>query len=285
MKNKFKVKPTDMCIYIDEHVYEENHDVAKIFDYLQKIFYCLATNRMFFKNFNDYAQFSLFGATKAYLRLTNKHQFLPETDPHKLTKIKSILNWVKQVLYPYKVEYQNYAYNDVIKIDQDSPELVETVKKQLEVNMKESITNDLLKVDIECYFETIEKTIKNFLKKCVYANDPILYKNIYISCLITLLRGMTMSRENKEKVFTKDNKFKLNSDENLNSIYNQEALKSPIVWHLDKDMRDYIAVLVNEIKDLICSDIRELTRYYDSSEELMKNILMEPVSNLNEDED
>lgn len=285
MRMKCKIKPTQMCIYIDEHVYEKDHDVEKIFRYLQKLFYILAVHERYFKNYNDCMQFALFSATRTYMRLTNKRQFLPDSDPRKLSKIKSILNWIKKVLYPSKVEYQKYAYNEVFKQDESPKELMQEVKNQLESNIKTRVTNDLLRIDVECYFNTIERTIKNFLKRSVYANDPLISKNLYISCILTFLRSITISRKNSKKIFNSKNSFKLNSDETLNSIYENESLSSPIVWHLNKNMKDYVAVLVNEIKSLVCRDIMELTRYYDSTEELLKNILMEPVLDLSEDED
>ena len=92
MKRKLPVRPVDMCIYIDEHAYEPNHDVEKIFNYLESLFYVLSMRKKFFNKESDYKEFSLYAATSAYLRLTNKKQFLPDGDPKKIEKIKSILN-------------------------------------------------------------------------------------------------------------------------------------------------------------------------------------------------
>lgn len=91
-RKKFKVRPVDMCIYIDNHIYEPDHDVNLIFEYLHDLFYSLSIKKRFFGSEKDYEQYSLYGATQAYLRLTSPKQFLPDDDPKKLPKVKSILN-------------------------------------------------------------------------------------------------------------------------------------------------------------------------------------------------
>ena len=43
--SKGKLKYTDMCIYIDNNINKPDADVAKIYDYLIKISYMLATKK------------------------------------------------------------------------------------------------------------------------------------------------------------------------------------------------------------------------------------------------
>ncbi len=91
-RKKFKIKPVEMCIYIDKHAYEPDFDTELIFEYLQDLYYSLSIKKRFFNNDEDYENYSIYSATQAYLRLTNPKQFLNDDDPRKLPRIKSILN-------------------------------------------------------------------------------------------------------------------------------------------------------------------------------------------------
>ncbi len=110
--------------------------------------------------------------------------------------------------------------------------------------------------------------------------------NLYISCLITILRSITLSNDNYNRLINKDtNELKLNADEYLEKYYYEEALTAPINWHLDKGMENYVAVLTNKIKKIIARDIREIVNYYEPSDEVLMNILMSPLSEYNTNED
>lgn len=104
-----------------------------------------------------------------------------------------------------------------------------------------------------------------------------------MSCLITFLRCITLSNENAQKMYSKkDNSLKLNLDDLLENFYQEEAIKAPLAWHLDKSLESYISVLVNGIKEIICKDIKEISSYYVPSEELIKDILMMPLADQEE---
>ena len=75
-----KIKYTDMCIYIDNNINKPDADVDKIYDYLVKLSYMLAHKRWFFKCKTEYDDFATYFASVVYMRMTNKRQFLPETD-------------------------------------------------------------------------------------------------------------------------------------------------------------------------------------------------------------
>ena len=62
----------------------------------------------------------------------------------------------------------------------------------------------------------------------------------------------------------------------------EEALNAPTVFHLKKEMKDYISVLTNNIKKLVARDIRDLSKYYEPTDEIIEDILMSPLSELNE---
>lgn len=159
MKSKPRnLKYTDMCIYIDSHIYEPNPDIEIIFNYLQYLFYGLAYKKKFFRNKDDYEKYSIFAATQVYLRLTNSRQFLPEDDPKKLTKVKSVLNYIKTILYPMKVDYQKQFFNKVFDDKYNGEGVVENIQSYLVNNIKDN--NRLFLVhEVEDYFSYIPNLI------------------------------------------------------------------------------------------------------------------------------
>ena len=280
MKKKPKVRYVDMCIYIDEHVYEKDHDIEKIFNYLQSLFYALAFKKKFFTSKKEYENYSLYGATCVYMRLINPKQFLPEDDPKHIAKVKSVLNYIKHVLYPLKVNYQQETFNSVFKENYIGPEIVSSITSDLKDTI-DTGTRGLLQADLSNYLITIPKTIKLFLKDSIYANDETILHKLYISVLITLLRTITLSNHNYNRLI-KDEEFKLNSEDLIPDMLREEKATSAVAWHLDKGMENYVFVISNNIIKTIIKDIKELIKSYEPSEQMVKDILMSPLSELNE---
>lgn len=276
MKSKPRnLKYTDMCIYIDSHIYEPNVDVETVFNYLQYLFYGLSYKKKFFKNKDDYEKYSVFAATHVYLRLTNERQFLPDDNPKKLVKIKSVLNYIKKILYPMKIDYQKQFFNEVYDDKYNGEGTVENIQNYLINNVKNG--NRLFLVEeVKDYFSYIPNLIWNVLKQTLYAKDKIMLSNLYISCLLTLLNKITLNNEDKDKY--KDNfKAKLNSEELITSLLRKEDTLKPILFHLDKSMENYVSVLVVRIKKLIIQDIQIITNCYEPQDQILETILMQPL--------
>lgn len=282
MKRHPKLKYTEMCIYIDAHIYEENHDVEKIFDYLRMLFYALASKKRFFNNEKDYDEYSLYAATRLYMRLVNKNQFLPEDDPKHIPKVKSVLNFIKRILYPLKVNYQQENYNGILGDEIQGDGLYDGVSKSFQQTLDQT-ESSLLQVEVTEYFNHIPKTIKHFLSQSPYCRDRKVMHNIYISCLLTLLRSITLSNINHQRLLKREDKGNVDIEELLPDMMHEEKLNAPICWHLDKGMESYINVLTTKIQKLIINDIRDLIQSYQPSQEIIKDILMEPLSECNED--
>lgn len=276
MKSKPRnLKYTDMCIYIDSHIYEPNPDIEIIFNYLQYLFYGLAYKKKFFRNKDDYEKYSIFAATQVYLRLTNSRQFLPEDDPKKLTKVKSVLNYIKTILYPMKVDYQKQFFNKVFDDKYNGEGVVENIQSYLVNNIKDN--NRLFLVhEVEDYFSYIPNLIWNVLKQTPYCKDKVTLSNLYISCLLTLLNKIILNNEDKDK-YRHNPKFKLNSEELISSLLRKEDKLEPIIFHLDESMKNYISVLVVKIKKLIVQDIQMITNCYEPQEQIMETILIQPL--------
>ena len=279
MKKEPKMKYTDMCIYIDKWIYTDNYDADIIFDYLYKLFYALSYKKKFFNSIEDYKNYSIYGATQTFLRLTNPKQFLPDDDPKKLPKIKSVLNFIKKILYPARVNYQQEAFNKIIDSEVQGNDAVDAFKEYSSRSISDQ-HNPLIQIEVENCLSSIPRTLKKFLEDSPYSSDNVTLNNIYTSCLITLLRSITMSNYNKTRLYSKgtDN-YRLNIDELLVDIYKQEAANSPITWHLPRELTEYINVVCNQLKHLIAKDIKHICMMNEIDTAVFEDLLINPGDN------
>lgn len=271
-------KPSDItytqcAMYIDAHVYEPDHDADKIFQYLYHLFYILSVKKCYFNKSIDYDGYALYGAEQVYMRLTNPKQFLPDGDPKKLKKVKSCLNYIKNVLYAFKVNYQNSSFREVISGEITGDNTTNDVKNDLEAKAY-SIFAPQRESETSFYLNKISNTIRNYLKNIPFASDKLTFKNIYISCLLTLLSNITWSNANKAKVDFRNSK-NLDLTDTIDNIYKDES-QDLILYHLDNSMQGYIKVLVNKLKTLICKDLKEIIGYNEPTEQVIKSIIASP---------
>lgn len=171
----------------------------------------------------------MYGATQTFLRLTNPKQFLPDDDPKKMPKIKSVLNFIKKILYPARVNYQQDNFNQIIDSEVHGEDILKSLRDSASDTMSRH-RNLLTCVEVENCLLSIPKVLKKFLKDSPYACDKVTFNNLYTSCLITLLKSITLSNYNKDRLYTKDSdKYRLNIDELLVDLYKQEAQTAPTV--------------------------------------------------------
>ena len=171
MRKKPKLKYTEMCIYIDKNINNPNADVNKIYEYLVMVTYMLSVKRRFFNREDYYDQFAHYFATLVYNRMTDKRQFLDETDKNYIKPIRSCLNYMKHIIYAKKCEFCNEEFNF---ITQSSDADVFNGLKDCVYQPVNATTDDLLRVDIDRYFNTIEKMVRGMVYQGVYAKDKVL---------------------------------------------------------------------------------------------------------------
>lgn len=103
-------------------------------------------------------------------------------------------------------------------------------------------------------------------------------KHLYVSCLITLLRNITLSNHNKAKLRNKDKNNFIYDDNLLVQMQQEEALQAPITYRLDNSLKDYIRVLTNKLKKFIIDEIKQILQYYELSEDILQDILLDVIS-------
>ena len=283
------VRYVDMCIYIDEKLKQQNiseEESSLIYEYLYHIIYMLSVKNKYFNKEVYYDEFAITLATDVFHRLfTNpKLNELDENGQPKLTKIKGCLNYIKAILYGRKVtfEQQNYSqkYIDMEYINSDVSCTNITSYSYSRDNMQFN-----LGLDMSMYLDTLSKTIKHFLyTNSPYKKDKLLMKNIYISCMISILKSLLFTINDEEGIknkYTKpDAKFRY-----LCKEYKQNRDNCVTLYHLPHKYKDYITLLVRQLYTLIGKDIQELCSTSISiPEDVLMNILLGEVIDKNSNE-
>lgn len=257
---------TQMAIYVDNNMYSSNRDDNLCFKYLYLLSYYNAIKGKFFKRSSDYDEYALFVATKVFLRYDKKD----------LPPLISCLNYIKNIAYPLKVDYQKSVFaqefNGNLTKSGDVNSLAYDEKLKA-INQQ----NDLLKVDSEYYIERIGTVIKDIISKTAYAKDRIVSNNIYITCLLNLLYQLSFNNRNKAKLETKLKKLNL-SDNDIKEAYTKElATHKMVLFHLDKSMSNLILTLLNKIKKAIVEDLTYLVNDYNMDDIIISKILASPL--------
>lgn len=255
---------TQMAMYIDEHIYQETKDEEKLYTYMYHLAIMLATQGAYYSRAEDYDQFGLYCATKLYLRYTNQKQFEFNDDGSpKMKRIKSVLNYIKRVIYPYKIDFES-EFN----IDSKEADVIQLGGFDLGEHMVEQTSL----FDTMSYSYTlgeISSIVGSHLKKIPHKQHSAEWMNIYLSCMLTLLSSMTLSNYQTKEF----KKLKLPKYENLERLYTQLRYEEPILFHLDPSMSTYIKVLVTELRHVIAAELSWKGDFYISAEESMKNLI------------
>lgn len=258
-KKPANIKYTDMCIYIDRNVYRDDLTEAeenKIFEYLFHIAKMLAYKAKYFTRTEYYDDFAVYFATSVYFRLKNKKQFEidEETNEPKLTKIKSCLNYMKNVAYLRKIEFEQEFYSQTFSpVLTDGDDVIYDTKYSFADKLAE-VSDEISAVEFDICLGEICKTTRNFLKRIPYKQGTITWMNIYLSCLLTMLSTLTLSNRSIEHI--NNLKFDINNRPRaLEKLYSDNPQSFVILYHLDKSMQDYIWILVQEIKHIMSKDL------------------------------
>ena len=274
-KKPENMKYTDMCIYIDNNMEylakasdPDNTIVENVYKYLYLIVYALSCKQKFFRDIQDYDDFSVITASILYMRIVDKRQYLPDGDPKKIKPIKSSLNYIKSALYGLKVNYQQENFFPTMH-----PKLygeIETGTAAKEII--ESQDADKMHEAIMEEFSFIPRKIERVIKRSPYRNNPVFCKNLYISLLLSFVDSITLtnsflSKYNKRKVKDKQ------ADTRLIKIYMDQQDNKPILYHLPESLSDYVKVLLNEVKKDFAVNLMDTKSAFNLSDDTIKNII------------
>ena len=255
---------TQMAIWIDEHVYTDDIDESLLYEYLYHLSNMLAGQASYFSTALEYDHFSLYSASRLFQRLYNPKQFeLDENNLPRMKQIKSILNYIKKVIYPYKVDFEME-----FKIEDKNMDVIQVGSFDLGSHMIESASLfDRLEFSVS--IESIASIVRSHLRKIPKRKNSAEWSNIYLSCMLTLLDSITLTRT----MMSKYDSLKLKKEEYLDSVYEELRYQEPILYHLPNSMSNYIRVLVNELRHVLASELSWKTECYIPADASMKSLI------------
>lgn len=267
---------TQLAMFVDAHIRDKDERTQQLcFEYMWHLFYILAVKGKMFNTGRDYDEYALYAATQLYLRYRKEDS----EKGAKLKPIKSCLNYIKKILYPLKVNYQKANFEQVFQkgaLKDDAPTQILDDK----VSSIRNLNSSLISVECSYYLSSIHSSIKRILEKTPYRNDKAVLHNLYISCLLTFLKSITLN--NKLVAKLEDRKArKLSLDGVLDQLYNKESRENnTVLYHLDPSMHNYVAFLYNKIKKEIVKDLNYIVGSYEPSEAVIKDLLMSPLEDI-----
>lgn len=260
---------TDMAIWLDNNVYVDDRDDDKIFEYLYHLAYMLTRKAKYFNNTEYIEMFAVELATSVYFRLTNPKQYQFVDGKPKMYKLKSVLNYMKSVIYPRKVvfEQKNYAQSETTLSE---PEQQDLDSGYTFANYLQDTASSLIKIDFESYLETIPQTIKLYVRQLPYKYKSAEWYNIYMSCLLSFLNSITLPIVDINRI--RKLKFESNKISAINACFDSH-FDYVILYHLPESMHDYIQVQTLKIRRLIAQDLTEMINTEIDTHSLDNNIV------------
>ena len=267
------MKYTEMAMWIDSHVYTDDCDPNTLFEYIYHLVNMLAHQAGYFRSHHYYDDFAIMGATRIFFRLTNpKQKELDENGNPKMEKIKSVLNYIKSIIYPMKVTFEQENYSQNKPYNNQTGEVEYDLLDNFRYSLNESV-DKMNTLDFTLYLQDIAHTAREFLSGIPQKRNSSEWMNIYASCMLSLLNSITLNNKNKERIKSLG-EIILQKPQLLTKIYKEERVNSIILFHLGESMRGYITVLVNRLKHLISADLSATATSYIPTEMTAKNLLL-----------
>ncbi len=258
-KKPQNLRYTEMCIFIDENVpkianpgeYPELE--STVYNYLWLLVKALAIKKCMFTKFEDYDGYAFYAATRLFLALRKNYLNQGKVIKGKQIKpIKSCLNYTKALLYPMKIEYQRETFKEIIE--------EEFVSKKFDAfAYKERLKNDVrdssdMSSKLKAYLQEVlsqeNKILDELLKKSPFGSHTPEYKNLKISILLNSVNIL----QTKKKLVVTDQ-------------------QSVVLWHLPKNMTNYVKILVKEFFTAIKLEIMDCCKEASVADDMLEAVL------------
>lgn len=267
---------TQLAMFVDAHIRDKDEKTQQLcFEYIWHLFYILAVKGKMFNSGRDYDEYALYAATQLYLRYKKEDN----EKGANLKPIKSCLNYIKRILYPLKVNYQKANFEQVFQegsLQGNAPTQILDDK----ISDIRNLNSSLVSVECNYYLSSIHSSIRGILEKTPYRNNKVILHNLYISCLLTFLKSITLSKRSLARLEDRKAK-KLSLEGVLDQLYARESREDNIVlYHLDSSMHNYVAFLFNKIKKEVVKDLNYIIGSYEPSESVIKDLLMSPLEDI-----
>lgn len=237
----------DIARWIDDHAYDKDVDENLLFENLYHLAYMLAKKREFFVNYSWYDEFALYFAGEMFRRYRRNT---------KDEKIFAVLFYMRKTV---ALKKNTFLASKKELVSSDSREFpVAPFRLEQYANSYTYIGDQL---DFAYSIAGVERTVYNYLRKIPRKKNSAEWDNIYISCLLTLLKSISPTITDSMTEHGIDVQFRKCRD------------VEPVLYHLDKKMSNYIKVLVTEIRHCMALEIS-----YDTDGRITPNALTDAMS-------
>ncbi len=265
-KKPAELKYTQLCMYVDEHIPDIANPGAHpdiedtVYNYLWLVVKALAIKKCMFNNFKDYDPYAFYAANRLYFALRKNYLNQGKIIKGKLIRpVKSCLNYMKALLYPMKIEYQNETFREIISEEFVSKKFDSfTFNEQMrnEARSLQGVT-ERFKEYVKDSFSNIGSLADKVLKKSPFNPKSIDYKNLKITLMLNAVNSLRI-------------KNKLDSE-----------IQTIILWKLPKSMSSYVRILLKEFYSEIKLEIIECNRAVDIDDGLLDKM----IQNTTEDQE
>ena len=269
-KKPADLKYTDLCIYIDNNIQNianpgEHPDIEdQVYNYIWLVIKALAIKKCMFNNFQDYDPYAFYGANRIYFALRKNLWNQGKTIKGKEIKpIKSCLNYIKALLYPMKIEYQNETFREIISEEFVSKKFdAFAFREQMRDNARvDQGCNEQFKSYVINSFQNVSSMIDEILKKSPFSPKSMDYKKLKISLMLNTINSLKI-------------KGKLDPD-----------IPTIILWKLPKSMSSYVRILLKEFYSAVMTEIMECHNAANISDNVVDYILQNPTEERDNYED
>lgn len=253
-----KLKYTDLCKYIDANIDKiaepgKYPDVENtVYNYLWLVVKALAIKKCMFNNFQDYDPYAFYSANRLYFALRKNYLNQGKTIKGKLIRpIKSCLNYMKALLYPMKIEYQNETFREIISEEFVSKKFDSfTFKEQMRDDARSNQgINEIFISYVKNSFEHIGVLADKVLTKSPFSPHSIDYKKLKMSLMLNAINSLK-------------SKKRLDSE-----------LPTVLLWKLPKSMSSYVRILLKEFYSEIKLEIMECHNLTNMRDDVVDRIL------------
>ena len=244
---------TQMAMWIDENASKHDCNQATLYEYLYLLSYMIAKKRSYFAKAASYDEFCLHCANFYTMRLLMCNES---------NRVHYILKYIKDTIKFRKIEYQRNTYGET-----PTEVTLTTIDNPVYINTLVDDSSPLDMIEFAVSLESIDTIVRNYLKKIPHKVNSPEWTNIYLSCLMTLLDNITL---------TKSQETDRNSMSDMSAVYRiyDDTRKSPPkLFHLDASMESYIRVLVNEIRSVISTELSWKTHTHYNADAVMQGVI------------
>lgn len=270
------MKYTEMAMYIDAHepeLLDKNVDSNvenNVYKYIYLICYALAYKARYFgRNEHIYDDFALYMASNVYTVLLKRRAAFNEGKTYRnreIKPVKSVLNYIKATLYPFKVDYQQENYREII-----NPLMANDTSHYKEI-MTNSIQEDYrgeLEDSFSAALDDLPNIIENVMQQTPFKKHSTMKSRIVMSIYLTLIDQTTLPQHLKNKIARKRT-YNTNWEMSVRFMRAHEAVGRPArLWHLDPSYENYINVLAAKVK----SGLSKCAQYYVHDDELTAELI------------